>query len=508
MAILNYATSYETIKNYLNLQESNSDDYVKLFFTKDGHIVTHGVDYTKDYNGGVRGLVPNYNSDLGERGVLSNNGWVDIFSILPTDGTINISDTTHIPTNAQVAKYIGDTIKTAETLRFKGGVGYKNNFYYHIPVGGTETTGFPKDCKVGDSYRILTNGTTVADGSQQAGDMIICIKNTTSQGETGSEYWLVVQANIQGTSQITINGNVYKIYTDSVIEDKSIYAPSEKGTKGQLLISSGGNIPNWANFNISNTGVLTLAKDNETYLSANIIANKVQKTLKAGTGFTGNDFDGSTEQTWNLNIASKTSLGGIIIDNNDKPTVSIDSNGRIFLDANNIYNALGYQPVNPEIVGIYKLVLGNSNISNTPVTNILNPYINLIGNPTSSIQILGSGKISVLGNTDTISISLGAASDSDLGGIKTNYTSSDYNYAVKVDDSGNAYVNIPWKSTTRDITINGTSIGSETTLNFIPTGDIYIKADSNQNNIVDLSFGLSWYNIDNEEYEYDSGVYN
>lgn len=36
------------------------------------------------------------------------------------------------------------------------------------------------------------------------------------------------------------------------------------------------------------------------------------------------------------------------------------------------------------------------------------------------------------------------ASNTVLGGIKTNYIQNDKNYAVKVDSSGNAYVNVPW----------------------------------------------------------------
>ncbi len=43
--------------------------------------------------------------------------------------------------------------------------------------------------------------------------------------------------------------------------------------------------------------------------------------------------------------------------------------------------------------------------------------------------------------------SLPTASDSTLGGIKTNYSSSGKNYAVKTDSSGNAYVNVNWSDT-------------------------------------------------------------
>ena len=43
---------------------------------------------------------------------------------------------------------------------------------------------------------------------------------------------------------------------------------------------------------------------------------------------------------------------------------------------------------------------------------------------------------------------LPGASDTELGGIKTNYqTTNDRNYAVKVDKNNNAYVNVPWTDT-------------------------------------------------------------
>ena len=52
MALLNFASNYQDVVKYKNLTAnspslsgSNENDYVKLVFTKDGHIITHGVDY-------------------------------------------------------------------------------------------------------------------------------------------------------------------------------------------------------------------------------------------------------------------------------------------------------------------------------------------------------------------------------------------------------------------------------------------------------------------------------
>jgi hypothetical protein len=45
MALLNFATSYNDVADKLKLAQSETGDYIKLYFTKDGHIITHGIDY-------------------------------------------------------------------------------------------------------------------------------------------------------------------------------------------------------------------------------------------------------------------------------------------------------------------------------------------------------------------------------------------------------------------------------------------------------------------------------
>lgn len=497
MAILNYVNTLEGVKEYLGLSESNTGDYIKLIFTKDGHIITHGLDYTKDYLNGIRGLVPDCPSNIADNGVLSKKGWENILSVLPIADGITSGDTTHIPTNDQVTKYISNSIKTAETLRFNGGVGYKDSAYYHIPVKGTEVSGFPKNCKVGDSYRILTNGITIAGEICQAGDMIICINDTGDAVQTGSSYWLVVQANIEGTSTVKINGTTYQIYTGSILAEKSIYAPSTVGTIGNILVSTGTGAPEWSALAISDAGELTLTNGTTTYVKQAIIANKLQKVLKPGLGLVGDNFDGSVERTWTIATASTSTLGGVKVGDN----ITVNS-GTISVTKNNIVDALGYTPVDPSNASLYELILGKSDSTTNTTTNEVNPYINLVGTNTTSIQLIGSEKISVVGNNGKVTIGLGEASDTNYGGIKVGYTTSGRNYAVQLSD-GKAYVNVPY----RNITINSTSIG-DNTLNFIPTGDVYIKADTNEDNTVDLSFGLSWYNISTGTYEYDSGIYN
>lgn len=79
MAILNFSNTYEEVADKLTIPESDSGDYVKLFFTKDGHILSHGVDFTPIFSTNKKGLVPGSNGNPLE--VLKGNGQ---WSILTT----------------------------------------------------------------------------------------------------------------------------------------------------------------------------------------------------------------------------------------------------------------------------------------------------------------------------------------------------------------------------------------------------------------------------------------
>lgn len=77
------------------------------------------------------------------------------------------------------------------------------------------------------------------------------------------------------------------------------------------------------------------------------------------------------------------------------------------------------------------------------------------------------------------SYSLPTAAGSTLGGIKTGYSASGKNYAIKVDSNGNAYVNVPWTDTNKyhktgswsGLTYTATAVNSADELKFtIPTG--------------------------------------
>ena len=91
-----------------------------------------------------------------------------------------------------------------------------------------------------------------------------------------------------------------------------------------------------------------------------------------------------------------------------------------------------------------------------------------------------SSPVSVLSEASIPDYTLPQASGSVLGGIKTGFTQVDKNYPVKLDSSGNAYVNVPWSSgsytlpTATDSVLGGVKIGEGIK---ISNGVISIDAD-------------------------------
>lgn len=367
MALLNFITQYKDVVKYKSLtasspslEGSQENDYVKLIFTKDGHIITHGTDY-----------------------IPWGNGTIPIDKLPITDG--NNPDNTHLWDSATINQKINESYVINSAMRFKGTIGLNPTY------NGTSDTnkylvndvksGIPS-AQVGDTYRITKSGNY--EGFQcEAGDLLMCI--TASSTNKAAE-WTVAQTNINGTIDFVINGKVHKIYSNDT-SGLTMFAPVSAGTSGNILVSGGtGSAPVWAN-------------------PASIVigtASKVANALTNGVGLLKFSYDGSTAVKINLAPATTSSIGGVSIDNATKPTISVDSNGKIFLTRANLENAYG-----------------------------------------------------------------GTISD---------------------------------ENTWRDIKIGNVSIGSKA-LNIDASGDIYV-AKAETDDTVTIDFGISWYNLDTNEYEH------
>lgn len=389
MALLNFANTYAEISGNLTLPESASGEYVKLFFSKDGHIISHGKDFTPTFTPTVRGLVP-ISSGKATEIFRGNATWAEITTTdLPIAENTSVNNTTTLFTTQQVHQIINDSFAANDAMRYKGTITYSNGSYTTHTVAGVEVQGFPTKCEVGDTYRVTSQG-TYAGQMCSAGDLLICIKDGTGSGLNTAAYWTAVEANINGQVKHTVNGTSIFVYSNSTTTF-TIFAPTSGGTQNQVLISNGNAAPVWTNQSNLKVGQAT----------------KVANALSAGAGLTlgaaNATFDGSTARTVSLVAATATTIGGVIVDKDStNKTISVTSAGSIYLTKQNVVNALGFDP---------------------------------------------------------------SALD-----------------------------------TWRPITIGGVSIGDKT-LNFVPSGDVYLKTDSNGDDIQDISFGISWYNISTKKYE-------
>lgn len=396
MALLNFANTYAEISGNLSLSESTSGDFVKLFFSKDGHIISHGKDFTPTFTPNMRGLVP-ISSGKATEIFRGNATWAEITTAdLPiassiSDAITNGTASTTILNTQQIVEYVGNAFAANDAMRYKGTITYSNGSYTTHTVAGVEVQGFPTKCEVGDTYRVTSQG-TYAGQTCSAGDLLICIQDGTGSGLNTAAYWTAIEANINGQVKHTVNGTSIYVYSNST-NTFTIYAPTTGGTQGQVLLSKGSAAPTWA---AQSTLVVGEAK-------------KVSNALSLGAGLTfgtaGVTYNGSAARTISLVAATTTTIGGVIVDKDStNKTISVTSAGSIYLTKQNVINALGYDPAS--------------------------------------------------------------------------------------------------KDTWRPITIGGVSIG-EKTLNFVPSGDVYLKADSNGDDIQDISFGISWYNISAKKYETD-----
>lgn len=444
MALLNFATSYNDVADKLKLSPSETGDYIKLYFTKDGHIITHGIDYIP----WGTGIIP--------------------IDKLPIDN--NVADNKHLWDSLTIQNKINQSFAANDAMRFKGTIGLTSANNYII--NGAEAEFPSKTAEVGDTYRVVTAG-RYAGVQCEVGDLLICIK-ADSTGKTTA--WTVAQTNINGQIYHTING-VQKGFYSNDTDTFSIFAPTTAGALGQVLTSRGGNsAPIWTN----------------------------QSEITAG----------------GLTDAAKKALFTALTYTNDILTVTIGGTTK------------------------------TATIHGRRAVNVNSTEVLAISDSTALKFVNGSG-VSFIWDSKNKNLSVNA---------NTNFSTDlvNKNYAVKVDSNQQLYVNVPWSGTTynvvskdanglapqlintnkefitqnfyllastdgqatpswyrlssnafentwRTIKVGGVSIGNKT-LNFMPTGDIYVKIadqDSTSADDFDIGFGLAWYNVSTGKYEYE-----
>lgn len=444
MALLNFATSYNDVADKLKLSPSETGDYIKLYFTKDGHIITHGVDYIP----WGTGIIP--------------------IDKLPVDNTK--VDNKHLWDSKTILDKINQSFAANDAMRFKGTIGLTSANNYII--NGTEAEFPSKTAKVGDTYRVVTAG-RYAGIQCEVGDLLICIK-ADSTGENTA--WTVAQTNINGQIYHTING-VQKGFYSNDTSTFSIFAPTTAGALGQVLTSRGGNsAPIWTNQSEITAGGLTDAAKKALF-TALTYTNDVLTVTIGGTTKTATIHGRravNVNSTEVLSISDSTALN---FENGNGISFTWDSiNKNLSVNANTNFST--------DLVSKNYAVKVDSNQQlyvNVPWANTTYGVVSKDANGLAP-QLINTNK-TFIGQ----SFYLLASSDGQA-------TPSWYKLP------SNAFIN-----TWRTIKVGGVSIGNKT-LNFRPTGDIYVKTadqDNTSTDDFDIGFGLAWYNVSTGKYEYE-----
>lgn len=416
MALLNFTSKYQNVANYKDLtasspsvEGSQENDYVKLIFTKDGHIITHGTDY-----------------------IPWGDGTIPIEK-LPIDTTGDTHNNDTLWTSETIFNKINNSFLANDAMRFKGSISIEGKSY-KINNKPTPDGTLPKG-EVGDTYRVSTNG-SYGSNHCEVGDLLICYESGATKGD---DRWTVVQTNINGYSTFQVNGRPYYLYTTDSTTSFNIYAPTSAGSaEGQILLWHDGNAV-WADRSALNIGKY-LRAGNGLQISTN---NTVDNT----------GYNGSADKTIRLLQATTGSIGGVIIDSEGlkltgKPntanngatpngaTISISDTGVIYLTKQNIINALGYTPEGQGVVSNTWRPININNKSFLDSSSDPGSPLN-IGSDNSTIVITpstdNSGKVSF-----DVNLGYDIAQDTSTSGLKR--------VAVKAGagtNLGRLYVEIP-----------------------------------------------------------------
>lgn len=444
MALLNFATSYNDVADKLKLAQSETGDYIKLYFTKDGHIITHGIDYIP----WGTGIIP--------------------IDKLPVDNTV--ADNKHLWDSKTILDKINQLLAANDAMRFKGTIGLTSANNYII--NGTEAEFPSRTAKVGDTYRVVTAG-RYAGVQCEVGDLLICIK-ADSTGENTA--WTVAQTNINGQIYHTING-VQKGFYSNDTDTFSIFAPTTAGALGQVLTSRGGNsAPIWTNQSEIIAGGLTDAAKKALFTTLTYINDVLTVTI------------GGTTKTATIH-------GRRAVNVNSTEVLSIsDSTALNFKNGNGI--SFTWDSINKNLS-----VNANTNFSTDLVSK------------NYAVKVDSNQQLYV--NVPWVNTTYGVVSK-DANGlapqlINTNKTFIGQSFYLLASSDGQAtpsWYKLPsnaFINTWRTIKVGGVSIGNKT-LNFMPTGDIYVKTadqDSTSTDDFDIGFGLAWYNVSTGKYEYE-----
>lgn len=208
-------------------------------------------------------------------------------------------------------------------------------------------------------------------------------KEFTAGSATSVPWSGVTNAPTLSLRSLQINAVGYQVYSNVATSIPMIYAPTEIGTSGQILQSTGNGAPKWVNQ--SSLSFLPLSGGNLT------------GDLRIISNFT---VDGETELNNNLWLG-----GDFVPSDSNQYSIGLELYKFKAAYINETYSTNFYMGDSKELVATQSWVTGRGYLTSIP-----------------------------------------AATSSAYGGIQIGYTTSGKNYAVQL-SNGKAYVNVPWTDT-------------------------------------------------------------
>lgn len=235
----------------------------------------------------------------------------------------------------------------------------------------------------GDVVQIGSGGPMYFCVSESASTFATKFKVFTAGAATSVPWSGVTGAPTLSLRSLQVNAVGYQVYSNVATSIPMIYAPTEIGTSGQILQSTGNGAPKWVNQ--SSLSFLPLSGGNLT------------GDLRIISNFT---VDGETELNNNLWLG-----GDFVPSDSNQYSIGLELYKFKAAYINETYSTNFYMGDSKELVATQSWVTGRGYLTSIP-----------------------------------------AATSSAYGGIQIGYTTSGKNYAVQL-SNGKAYVNVPWTDT-------------------------------------------------------------
>ena len=283
-------------------------------------------------------------------------------------------------------------------------------------------------------------------------------------------------------ANITISGSGTKtesVITISAVDEKATEAGHYTPSGGTNKVTNGGNTKTISSITVDSKGHVTAVGTTAiafpsipvtSVSKGTSVENYVGLTVSPTTGAVKVAIDDTNLKSAITNIQSLIAGGvhfkGVVSSLPASPFTGY-VNGDIIILGNKEYI------LNKPTSGTASWVeLGDTTAESNRIADIEAAYIQSVTGSTGITVTSAAGSNSNASGNKAITVSLKAATSSEIGGIKTGYTASDKNYPVVLDSSNNAYVNVPWVDTNTDTKV--TSVGNHysVTIGKTPTSSV------------------------------------